>query len=132
MCALPLVLALAMPVATVPALAQATAPSAPIGTWRVLAPATAKAVKGRPAEIGELKVDATGNYQWSENKQLAGLGTLAAHRPSGGARSGAACWSFHRGKGDFYVFQDGDTLEVYDAASNTLIGKATKGPSKRR
>lgn len=123
--ALPLVFALS----AVPALAQTAAPSAPVGVWRVMASAPDK---GRPVEIGELKVDAAGNYQWSENKQLAGLGVLAAHRPSGGARSGEACWRFHRGKGDLYAYQDGDTLEVYDAASNTLIGKATKGPSKRR
>ena len=123
--ALPLVLALS----AVPAFAQSAAPSAPAGVWRISAIAPAK---GRPAELGELKVDTTGNYQWSENKQLAGLGALAVHRPSGGARSGEACWSFHRGKGDFYVFQDGDALEVYDAASNTLIGKGAKSGSKRR
>jgi hypothetical protein len=122
---LPLVLALS----AVPLLAQSGAASAPSGVWRILAPAPAK---GRPAEVGELKVDGAGNYQWSENKQLAGLGALAPHRPNGGARSGEACWKFHRGKGDLYVFQDGDALEVYDAASNTLIGKGTKNGAKRR
>ncbi|MBS1766495.1 MAG: hypothetical protein JST05_03705 [Acidobacteria bacterium] len=123
--ALPLVLALS----AVPAVAQSAAPSAPVGTWRVMAPT---ATKGRTPEIGELKVDAAGNYQWSENKQLAGLGTLAPRRPNGGARSGEACWGFHRGKGDLYAFQDGDTLEIYDAASNTLLGKAAKTATRRR
>jgi len=77
-------------------------------------------------------VDPGGGFQWSENHQLAGLGTLMAHRPTGGARAGQDCWLLQRGKGDLYIYRDGTALEVYDAASNTLVGKGTKTSSKRK
>ncbi|HZU53268.1 MAG TPA: hypothetical protein VFF77_05205, partial [Holophagaceae bacterium] len=98
------------------------------GTWRV----ASSTAKGRAADMGELKVDAAGSYQWSENRQLAGLGPLQPYRPTGGARAGQDCWLFHRGKGDLYAFRDGNALEVYDAASNTLVGKGSKAGAKRR
>jgi hypothetical protein len=124
-------LASALALSTVPALLLAAPAEAPLtGTWRVSA-APGPRVKGRSADLGELKVDATGSYQWSENKQLAGLGPLQAFRPSGGVRAGQDCWLFHRGKGDLYAFRDGNALEVYDAASNTLVGKGTKTGAKR-
>ncbi len=120
---------LALALTAVPCLMAAPADSALTGTWRVAAAAPAK---GRAADLGELKVDAGGNYQWSENRQLAGLGALTAHRPSGGPRAGQDCWLFHRGKGDYYAFRDGEALEVYDAASNTLLGTGKKTAVKRR
>lgn len=120
---------LALALTAVPCLMAAPADSALTGVWRIAATAPAK---GRPAELGELKVDAGGNFQWSENRQLAGLGALQPHRPATGPRAGQDCWLFHRGKGDYYAFRDGDTLEVYDAASNTLIGKGSKTGSRRR
>lgn len=123
-------LALALAMSTVPTLeAAAPADAALTGTWRVTAVANAK---GRAGDLGELKVDAGGGYQWSENRQLAGLGPIQPFRPSGGVRAGQDCWLFHRGKGDLYAFRDGNALEVYDAASNTLVGKGTKGGAKRK
>lgn len=120
---------LALAFCAIPALAQPAVPSPLAGTWRV---AAAGPSKGHAADWGELKVDATGAYQWSENRQLAGLGALTAIHPSSGARGGQECWLFHRGKGDLYAFKDGDALEIYDAASNTLVGRAAKGAAKRR
>lgn len=126
--ALPPALALAMAMAAIPSLqAAAPADAALTGTWRV----ASSTAKGRAADMGELKVDAAGSYQWSENRQLAGLGPLQPYRPTGGARAGQDCWLFHRGKGDLYAFRDGNALEVYDAASNTLVGKGSKAGAKR-
>ena len=123
-------LALALALSTVPSLlAAAPADAVLTGTWRVVSVPGAKG--GRPADLGELRVDAAGGYQWSENKQLAGLGPLQAFRPSGGIRAGQDCWLFHRGKGDLYAFRDGNTLEVFDAASNNLVGKGSKTGAKR-
>ena len=121
-------LALAMALSTVPSLLAATpADAALTGTWRI---ASTPGAKGRSAEMGELKVDAGGSYQWSENKQLAGLGPLQAFRPTGGVRAGQDCWLFHRGKGDLYAFREGNALEVFDAASNNMVGKGTKTGKK--
>ena len=126
-------LALAMALSTVPSLLAISPTTAPAdaalaGTWRIV---SAPGAKARPADLGELRVDAAGGYQWSENKQLAGLGPLQDFRPSGGIRAGQDCWLFHRGKGDLYAFREGNALEVYDAASNTLIGKGSKTGAKR-
>lgn len=120
---------LALALSTVPCLMAASADSALSGTWRIT---NAAPTKGKLPELGELKVDAGGNYQWSENRQLAGLGVLQPHRPASGPRAGQDCWLFHRGKGDYYAFRDGDALEVYDAASNTLIGNGKKVGAKRK
>ena len=123
-------ISLALALSTVPALVAATpADMAMTGSWRVSALSLGKT---RAAEMGELKVDAPGAYQWIENRQLAGLGTLQPHKPSSGARAGQDCWLFHRGKVDLYAFRDGDALEIYDAASNTEVGKGAKTGSKRR
>lgn len=133
--ALPPSLATALALSAVPALLAAAPPTStpaatPLaGTWRL---SGLPGAKGRPPELGELRVDATGSYQWTENKQLAGLGALEARQPTSGARAGHDCWRFHRGKGDLYLFLDGDTLEVYDAASNLLIGKGVKAPAAKR
>jgi hypothetical protein len=123
-------LALALALSTVPSLLAAVpADAALTGTWRIV---SAPGAKGRPADLGELKVDPAGSYQWSENKQLAGLGALQAYRPSGGVRAGQDCWLFHRGKGDLYAFREGNALEVYDSASNNLVGKGSKAGTKPR
>ena len=126
--ALPTTLALALALSS-PALLAAPADAALTGTWHITSLSTAK---GRGNDMGDLKVDATGGYQWSEKHELAGLGSLQAHRPTGGARAGQDCWRLQRGKGDLYLYLDGAALEVYDAASNTLIGKGTKAAAKRR
>ena len=99
------------------------------GDWRITGPSVGK-TKG--ADMGELKVDTTGHYQWLEKGHLAGLGDLKALRPSSGARSGQECWRLQRGKGDLYVFQAETGVEVYDAASNTLVGTGMKAGAKRR
>ena len=125
--ALPPALALALALSAAPALIAAPADTALTGTWHITGPIPGK---GRPADLGDLKVDATGTYQWSENQHLAGLGTLQPHQPSGGARAGQGCWLFHRGKGDLYAFRDGEVMDIYDAASNTLIGKGSRPGSK--
>ncbi|HET6329677.1 MAG TPA: hypothetical protein VFF76_02725 [Holophagaceae bacterium] len=126
--------ALALALSTAPSLLAVSPTAAPAdavltGIWRVVA---APGAKGRPADLGELKVDGAGSYQWSENRQLAGLGSLQAYRPSGGIRAGQDCWLFHRGKGDLYAFREGNALEVYDTASNTLVGKGSKTGAKSR
>lgn len=72
---------LALALSTVPCLMAAPADSALSGTWRIT---NAAPTKGKLPELGELKVDAGGNYQWSENRQLAGLGMLQPHRPASG------------------------------------------------
>ncbi|HTL98081.1 MAG TPA: hypothetical protein VL181_04685 [Holophagaceae bacterium] len=126
--ALPTSLALALALST-PALQAAPADAGLTGTWHI---ASLSAAKGHGDDMGDLRVDAAGGYQWSEKRQLAGLGSLLAHRPSGGARAGQDCWRLQRGKGDLYIYRDGASLEVYDAASNTLVGKGTKTGSKRR
>jgi hypothetical protein len=119
--------------AAIPSLQAAASADAPLmGIWRVTASADAKGAKGRTADLGELKVDAAGSYQWSERQQLAGLGLLQAYRPTGGVRAGQDCWLFHRGKGDLYAFREGTALEIYDAASNNLVGKGTKNGAKVR
>ena len=120
-----LAMALALPV---PLLAAPTG-HALTGDWHLSGPSVGKA---RGADLGELKVDPSGSYQWLEKGHLAGLGALKAHHPSGGARSGQDCWLVQRGKGDLYVFQDGATVEVYDAASNTLVGTGAKSGAKRK
>lgn len=122
------ILALAVASSAIPALAQSA--SSPLtGSWRLVA---LDADGGRAADLGDLKVEASGSYQWSENRKLAGLGSLMPHRPSSGARSKQDCWLFHRGKGDLYAFRNGEVLEIYDAASNALVGKGVKGGSRSR
>ena len=121
-----LALALALPLSIHAAPPAAHALS---GDWRITGPSVGKA-KG--ADMGELRVDPSGSYQWLEKGHLAGLGALKPHRPSGGARSGQDCWLVQRGKGDLYFFQDGTGVEVYDAASNTLVGTGAKSGAKRK
>lgn len=115
-----------------PALSLAQPPpaqSALAGDWKIHGPAPAR---GRAPELGELKVDGAGNFQWLEQGRLQGLGQLQPLRPSGGARAGQDCWRVQRGKGDLYVFLEGATLEVYDAASHTQVGTAAKSGARRR
>lgn len=120
---------LALALSTVPCLIAAPADTALVGTWRITGPTPAK---GHPAEVGELKLDGAGNYQWSEKRQLVGLGLLQPHHPSSGPRAGQDCWLFGKGKADAYLFRDGAKLEIYDAASNTLIGVGTRTGARRK
>ena len=121
-----LALALALPASL---LAAPQANHAMAGAWHISGPSTGK---GHGADMGDLKVDPGGSYQWLEKGHLAGLGALKPHHPSGGARAGQDCWLVQRGKGDLYFFQDGNGVEVYDAASNTLVGTGAKTGAKHK
>lgn len=119
-------MALALALSALPTMAAPQSGHFPTGEWHLVGLGSGKAAP----ELGDLKVDTLGGYQWSENHHVAGLGTLVPHRPASGARSGQDCWRYHRAKGDVYVIQEGANLEVYDAASNTLIGKGMKSSAK--